>query len=181
MESYIIIALISMVLFGTNAVILKSAKNIDPVSLTLFSIGTSALVALIWWTFFNFKRVLSLQGVGFGILSGILNGIAIVLFVIAIHKGKASIVAPISALGAGVAVILAVVFLSEKLTLFHVSGIILGGPDQPPHRILPLSPTNSMPLLPRSRPSSNSGGRGGFLPPSYHIIFTGGRLPRGGK
>src|SRR5512147_1777744 len=55
------------------------------------------------------------------------------------------------------------------------SGISRGGLDQPPQRILPLSPTNRMPLSPRLRPSSSSGGRGGSLPPSYQTILTGGR------
>jgi len=126
MESYIILALASMVLFGTNAVILKSARNIDALTLTLLSVGTSALLTLVCWSLFYLKREFSVQGISLGIVSGILNGSGIILFNIAIQKGKASIVAPISALGAGVAVILAILILSEKLTILQVFGIVLG-------------------------------------------------------
>ncbi|MBU1627011.1 EamA family transporter [bacterium] len=115
-----------MVLFGTNAVILKSAKNIDFISLTLLSVGTSAILALLCWFILNLKKEMGTQGVSFGIISGILNGTGIILFNYAIQRGKASIVAPISALGAGVAVILAVVILSEKLTILQTIGIVLG-------------------------------------------------------
>ena len=126
MESYIIFSILSMVLLGTNAVILKSAKNIDFISLTLLSVGTSAILALLCWFILNLKKEMGKQGVSFGILSGILNGTGIILFNYAIQRGKASIVAPISALGAGVAVILAVVILSEKLTILQTIGIVLG-------------------------------------------------------
>ena len=126
MESYVVFALLSMLLFGTNAVILKSAKNIDFLSLTLLSVGTSAILALLCWFFLHFKKETGVHGITLGIVSGILNGTGIILFNYAIQRGKASIVAPISSLGAGVAVILAVIILSEKLTLIQTVGIVLG-------------------------------------------------------
>jgi bacterial/archaeal transporter family protein len=126
MESYIIFALLSMLLFGTNAVVLKCAKNIDFLSLTLLSVGTSAILAFFCWFFLHFKKDMGTHGITLGIISGILNGTGIILFNYAIQRGKASIVAPISALGAGVAVILAVIILSEKLTFIQTIGIILG-------------------------------------------------------
>jgi bacterial/archaeal transporter family protein len=126
MESYVIFALLSMLLFGTNAVILKSAKNIDFLSLTLLSVGTSAILALLCWFFLNFKKEMGTHGITMGVISGILNGTGIILFNYAIQRGKASIVAPISSLGAGVAVILAVIILAERLTLIQTLGIVLG-------------------------------------------------------
>ena len=48
------------------------------------------------------------------------------MIVINLNMGKASIVAPINALSAGVAVVLAIIILSEKLTLVKSIGIILG-------------------------------------------------------
>ena len=126
MEQYVIIAIISMFFFGVNAIILKSAKNIDSVTLTLISIVTVAILTLLYWTFFVSKKEFSIQGAGFGILSGIVYSLALVLFVIAIKQGKVSIVSTINALSAGVAVILAVLLLSEKLTAVKIAGVILG-------------------------------------------------------
>jgi uncharacterized membrane protein len=126
MESYIIIAIISMFFFGANAIILKSAKNIDSVTLTLISLATAAVLTLLYWTFFVSKKEFSLQGAGFGLLSGAVYALALVLFVIAIKQGKVGVVSTINALSAGVAVILAVFLLSEKLTLVKIAGVVLG-------------------------------------------------------
>lgn len=109
-----------------NAIILKTAKNIDSVSLTLISLSTAAILTLLYWTFFYSKKEITFQGATYGILSGMAYALALVLFVIAIKQGKVSIVATINALSAGVAVILAVSVLSEKLTLIKIVGIIFG-------------------------------------------------------
>jgi transporter family protein len=126
MEQYIILALISMLFFGVNAVILKSAKNIDSVTLTLISLATAVILTLVYWIFFVSKKEFSIQGAGFGLLSGMAYTIALVLFVMAIKQGKVSIVATINALSAGVAVILSVVLLSEQLTTVKIVGVVLG-------------------------------------------------------
>ncbi len=52
--------------------------------------------------------------------------LALILFIVAIKQGKVGIVATINALSAGVAVILAVFVLSEKLTLVKIAGVMLG-------------------------------------------------------
>lgn len=126
MEQYILLALISTFFFGLNAIVLKLSKNIDPITLTLISVSTAAVLVLFYWAFFVKSSGITIQGAGYGIASGILFSLAIILFIIALKAGKASIVAPINALNSGVAVILAVLFLSEKLTLLNVLGIVLG-------------------------------------------------------
>ena len=126
MEQYVVVALISMFFFGVNAILLKSAKNINPITLTLISLATATILTLLYWTIFVSKKEFSLQGAGFGILSGIAYTLALVLFVIALKQGKVSIVSTINALSAGVAVILAILIFSEKLTAIKVAGVILG-------------------------------------------------------
>jgi len=126
MEQYVIIALISMFFFGTNAIIQKSAKNIDPITLTLVALVTATTLTLIYWLFFAPNKEHSIQGISFGILSGVAFAIAFITFIIALKMGKASVVVTINALSAGVAVILAVTLLAEKLTLLKIGGIVLG-------------------------------------------------------
>jgi uncharacterized membrane protein len=125
MENYILVAIISMVFFGVNAVIMKAAKGIDPLTLLLLSLTTATLLVCGYRFLSNTKTEISTQGIGFGLLSGVVYAIALVLFVIAIRQGKVSIVAAINALSAGVVLILAMVFLAEKLSPIKTSGIIL--------------------------------------------------------
>jgi len=125
MDQSVLFAIVSMFLFGVNMVLLKTAKGTDSVVLTAISVSTAALMIAGYWLFFHGQKELSQQGTGIGILSGLIYAVSIVLLVTALKYGKASIVAPINALGAGVAVLLAVFFLSEKLTLVQIIGIIL--------------------------------------------------------
>ncbi|MFH0961718.1 MAG: EamA family transporter [archaeon] len=126
MESYILIALASTVFFGANAIILKSAKNIDSTSLTLISLATAAFLTLLYWIFFVKEKILSSLGVASGVLSGAVYFLALLLFVVALKRGSTSVVATLNALSALVAVFLAVILLSEKLTLTKIAGIALG-------------------------------------------------------
>ncbi len=126
MEQYIILALVSTFFFGLNAIILKSAKNIDSITLSLVSVVTAGILIFIYWLFFLSKKQVSPEGIKYGVFSGIAYTLAFVLFIMAIKSGKVSIVAPINALSAGVAVILSLIVFSEKLTLIKIGGIVLG-------------------------------------------------------
>jgi transporter family protein len=126
MESYIILALICMVLFGINAIVYKAAPRIDAVSLAMFSFIVSAIGSFIYWLFFVAKKQVSLAGIGVGTLGGLISVAALITFIAALQMGKASVVNTIRALSAGVTVILAIVLLSEKLTLIKTIGIVLG-------------------------------------------------------
>lgn len=126
MEQYIILAFISTFFFGLNAIILKSAKNVDAVTLGLISTATASIFIFLYWFFFFSKKQLSPPGIKFGVLSGTAYTIGLLLFIMAVKAGKVSIVAAINALSAGVAVILAIMIFSEKLTAIKIGGIILG-------------------------------------------------------
>ncbi|NQU78748.1 EamA family transporter [Candidatus Woesearchaeota archaeon] len=123
MEIYVLLALVCMTLFGVNAIIYKLAPNIDPVSLTLVSFVTSALGTFIYWVFFVSKKQLGMQGIGYGIIGGLISVAALITFISALQLGKASVVNTIRALSAAVTVVLAILFLSEKLTLVKGVGI----------------------------------------------------------
>lgn len=126
MESYILIAIISMVLFGVNAIVIKSAKNIDPITLSVVSLGTAFCLALVYWFFFYHKKEFGNDGLAVGAASGVIYFFALILFIVALQKGKASVVVTINALSAGVAALLAIFFLSEKITILKLTGIVLG-------------------------------------------------------
>lgn len=126
MELYIILALICMILFGINAIIYKIAPQIDPVTLALISFVISATATFLYWLIFAPAKQASWQGISVGIIAGVVSAVALITFIAALQLGKASVVNTIRALSAGITVILAITFLSEKLTLLQVAGIVLG-------------------------------------------------------
>jgi transporter family protein len=64
-------------------------------------------------------------GTTFAVLAGLFSGVALVAFNLALTTGKSSVVIPISALYPIVSVMIALVFLHEKLTLTQSAGVIL--------------------------------------------------------
>jgi uncharacterized membrane protein len=124
MQEYILLAFISTALLGVNAIVLKAAKGIDPVSLSLVSQATALLLVSGYWLLSG-KKTLTLAGAGWGAASGAFFAGGLLLFVIALRQGKASVVAPINALSAAVSVILAVLILGEKLNAVKATGIAL--------------------------------------------------------
>jgi transporter family protein len=125
MELYIFFAVISMTFFGINGVLIKVAPEIDPFSLTLVSFSSSTVVAFLYWLICVPDKQVSMQGVGYGVLSGLVSFTALIAFMIGIRMGNASTVSTISSLSSAITVILAVLILSEKITLTQGIGIII--------------------------------------------------------
>ncbi len=115
-----------MILFGVNAIIYKVAPQIGPVTLALISFVISALTTFIYWLFFVQEAQASWQGIGVGMIAGVVSAVALITFIAALQLGKAGVVNTIRALSAGVTVLLAITFLSEKLTLLQIAGVVFG-------------------------------------------------------
>jgi len=126
MNTYIILAVISSLLFGYATIIQKKTTGIDSISFAMVSLGVSFLSVFIYWLFFNPARQISLTGINYSIFAGILSGFAFLYFIIALRMCKVSTVVIINSFSAIVAVILAFVLLQEKLTITQISGVILG-------------------------------------------------------
>jgi uncharacterized membrane protein len=124
MQDYILLAFISTALLGLNAILLKAAKGIDPVSLSMISQATSLLLVGGYWLLSG-KKTLTLAGAGWGAVSGTCFAGGLLLFVMALRQGKATVVAPINALSAAVTVFLAVLVLGEKLNAVKAAGFVL--------------------------------------------------------
>lgn len=125
MERYVIISLISMVFFGINAVVLKKASRIDPISLILLAMTTTTICIFLYWFFFAAKKEISLKGSIYALSAGAIYALGFITFIIALKAGKATVVMPLIALSSGVAVVLSIIFLSETLSIFQSIGIIL--------------------------------------------------------
>src|SRR3989344_508872 len=125
MESYIIFALIGMFLFGINGILYKIAPNIDAGSLTFFSFISSAVAGTLLWFFLIPDKKLSSSGIAVALLAGVVAVSATFFLIKALQLGKASIVLPIRSLSAAVTVLLAILFLTEKLTWLKAAGVLL--------------------------------------------------------
>ncbi len=126
MKNYLILAIISMFLFGINSILQKKAQNIDSISLSMITIGTAFIIMFIVWLI-NFKnKQLSINGIAYGGLSGFVFSIAFLLFIYSLRIGTLQIVILLNGLSAGVTIILAFIIFKESLNLYQIIGLCFG-------------------------------------------------------
>jgi len=126
MSPYIIIAIISSVLFGFTTILQKKTTGIDSVSFSMISLGASFVSVFVFWLFFSPQKHYSLSGVNYSLLAGLLSGFAYLFFILALRMCKVSTVVIINSFSAIVAVILSVALLKEKLTVTQIVGVAMG-------------------------------------------------------
>jgi drug/metabolite transporter (DMT)-like permease len=125
-SSWMLYALLTLVLFGMSCITQKFATRCisDELSTIFFAIGFIPLALVIWvagrppWN-------LSVKDWVLGIVVGLLMATATLALFAAFRWGKASVVTPLVALYPLVTVILAVVFLNERLDAIKVAAIAI--------------------------------------------------------
>lgn len=123
MELYIILAIIAMLLYGVTAIIYKLASpNIDSISLTLFTSIFMTIVIFIFWLFSKQKQI-TIKGLEYAGIGGLIAGFAFIAFVTSIGLGRVSITTTLRGLSFAVTVGIAILFLSEQITLMKLIGI----------------------------------------------------------
>lgn len=125
-------ALVTIVLWGTWGLVSKIAsEGVDAyVNQLLFTVGIMPLMVFVAWTVHRQgareSREARRQGIFWAFLTGILGGVGNIFFFQALVKGgKASIVAPVTALYPMITVLLALVFLKERLGRLQWIGLLL--------------------------------------------------------
>lgn len=126
MSPYILIAIISSVLFGFTTIMQKKTTGIDSVTFSMISLGASFLSVFIYWLFFNHSKTYSWNGINYSLTAGVLSGFAFLFFIIALRMCKVSTVVIINSFSAAIAVLLAAMLLKEHLTITQIIGIIMG-------------------------------------------------------
>ena len=114
-----------MIGYGISAVLYKLAfKHIDSLSLTLVSSLLMAVTSLIIWLT-STEIYITRIGIEYAIAAGIISGIAFVAFITSTHQGEVGVVATLRGLSFLIPAIVAMIFLSEKLTMMKAIGIML--------------------------------------------------------
>jgi len=101
-------------------------KYISPKSAMLFEVLGGIIVAIIVLISLNFKPDVHPKGVFLAIVTGILGFAGALCFLYAASKGPISLVAVLSALYPIIAIVLAMFFLNESITVKQGLGIVLG-------------------------------------------------------
>lgn len=129
MQSWILFALLSAVFAAATSILAKiGIKGVDSNLAT--AVRTIVITAFAWgivWAQGTIKQVTSMSKTTwvFLILSGLATGLSWLFYFRALQLGEASKVVPIDKLSLVLAVIMAVVFLHEKLTWSTIVGSIL--------------------------------------------------------
>jgi bacterial/archaeal transporter family protein len=126
MNPYILIAIISCVLFGFTTIMQKKTSGIDSVTFAMISLGASFMSVFIYWFFFSPVKTYNLSGLNYALLAGLLSGFAYLFFIIALRMCKVSTVVIINSFSAAIAVVLSVVLLKEHLTITQIVGVLMG-------------------------------------------------------
>jgi transporter family protein len=121
-------ALLSALFAGLTAVLAKAGtRDIDANLAT--AIRTAVVLLLAWGIVFAQGKIMDSSiprtTLLFLVLSGLATGLSWLCYFRALQLGDASLVAPIDKLSVVVAIVLAAVFLGEKLSLQHCIGGVL--------------------------------------------------------
>jgi transporter family protein len=131
LPTWLLWSLLTIVLWGTWGLVSKIASaGVDAyMNQLLYTAGLAPLMVFVAWTVHGEKREKKLNrgaGVFWAFLTGILGGVGNIAFFQALVKGgKASVVAPVTALFPMVTVLLALLFLEEKLGRTQWLGLAL--------------------------------------------------------
>jgi transporter family protein len=132
LPKWLLWSLVTIVLWGTWGLVSKVASaGMDAyVNQLLYTAGLAPLLVFVAWTVYRRETNASRKGRGWGVfwafLTGILGGVGNIFFFQAmVAGGKASVVAPVTALFPMVTVLLALTFLHERLGRVQWLGLAL--------------------------------------------------------
>ena len=126
MERWFLLGILAIILFGIGSFLGKIASNTDISPRVYFfeAIGTLT----VFTTFFFIKKSEILSGFTvnyYAIGMGLCWGIGTILFIFALENSKISIISTLTALYPAVTIILAYLFLAERLDTREIIGVLL--------------------------------------------------------
>ena len=125
MKSWFLPAIFIPIVWGLWGLLPKLAvKYISPVHVMIYQIGGSVVLGLVLLAVIGFRPQFEPKGVAFAIAGGICGMGGSLLYLLAVSKGKVSIIVFISAMYPVVTIALAYFILHEPVTLKECVGMI---------------------------------------------------------
>ena len=126
MERWFLLAVLAIILFGIGSFLGKLASNTDISPRVYFfeAIGTLT----VFTTSFFIKKSEILQNFSinyYAVGMGLCWGIGTILFIFALENSKISLISTLTALYPAVTIILAYIFLAERLETKEIVGVLL--------------------------------------------------------
>jgi bacterial/archaeal transporter family protein len=126
MERWYLLTLLALVLFSLGSFLGKVASIKDIPYRVYFFEGIGTLTVFTTFVIYNRSHIFNNFSVNYpGLLMGLSWGIGTVLFIVALKSAKLSIIVPLSAVYPALTVVLALVFLGEKLGPREIGGVVL--------------------------------------------------------
>ncbi len=124
MNGWLLPSVATLLLWGIWGFFPKlAAASLPPKAVFVFqAIGNLIVIAAVLVSA-NFRLEVNSKGVLFAVLAGLAVALGTFFFLVALDRGKASVVVPMTALYPVVSILLSILFLGERLTLHQALGI----------------------------------------------------------
>lgn len=124
MRPWLLPTLLTLLAWGFWAFLPKlAAKYIDPQSSIVYQVLGGILVGLVVLISLKFQVQFNFPGASLSLAIGILGFFGAFMYLVAVSRGPLSLVAPVTALYPMFAILLALIFLGETITLKQGAGI----------------------------------------------------------
>ena len=119
-------ALLCIISWGAWGFIAKlGADRIAPGPLQILATAGTLPLALLAFVQLRMRLEKDARGIAYGILNGVLSGIGLLAYYAAASRGKVSVVGPVTSLYPLLTVLLAFIFLRERLNRVQAVGVAL--------------------------------------------------------
>ncbi|MFI5323036.1 MAG: EamA family transporter [Thermodesulfobacteriota bacterium] len=126
MERWYLLTLLALVLFSLGSFLGKVASLNDMPYRVYFFEGVGTLTVFTTFVIYNRNNIFNNFSMNFpGLLMGLSWGIGTVLFIVALKYAKLSVLVPLSAVYPALTVVLALIFLGERLGPREIAGVVL--------------------------------------------------------
>ena len=124
---YLLLAIVTMILFGVHFFLVKLISRHVTGSTVAFFVQLLIVPVLFFYIYFTHTPFLPEQKIylGYTLLISLLMAIGIITLYIAIQRGPVSIVIPIFSLNAIITAILGILILEEAVTVEKILGLVL--------------------------------------------------------
>ncbi len=127
MKAWVLYSALTLLAWGLWAFLPKLAlSSIDPQTAFMFEVFGGVITGLFVFIILRPQLVgAEIRGVVPALLTGVAGYLGILCFMYALREGRIGIVAPVTALYPVVTLVLAMIFLRERINLVQLAGIIL--------------------------------------------------------